>query len=65
MDVCEFEDSLVYKSYLQDGFQSYRETLSRKTKQNKTKILKNKEKGEEMQSTLFFNHLGFIITYDK
>ena len=34
-DLCEFEASLVYKSQFQDRLQSYRETLSRKTKQNK------------------------------
>ena len=37
-NLCEFEASLVYKSYFQVRVQSYRETLSRKNKQtNKQK----------------------------
>ena len=43
-DLCEFKTSLVYKSKCQDRLQSYRETLSQKTKRGKKKKRKKERK---------------------
>lgn len=42
LDVCEFEDRVVYKSWFQDGLQSVRESLSLKKQTNKKKEMPNK-----------------------
>ena len=43
-DLCEFEANLVCESRFQDRLQSYRETLSRKTKKQTNKQTKHKQK---------------------
>lgn len=42
VDLCEFEDRLVYKRKFQDRLRSYSETVSKnkKTKQTKTQVNK-------------------------